>query len=212
LELDYRAETSNRERVLVKVPSYAEGLSYLSLSLRMHRSNRTTSSNLVKAHCDVAEDNERDREHYESEWLLANRPRGTITLSERDVLRKESYEQELVTNFKVQRSPGQRIGPGRQGEMFKRYQLPYKNVLPMPLFMPRKVVPFKDSEHAHTPAEYRPIMEFEQALSSGVCRDKQAVSQITKGMPKVIQPICSSRGSCPVLPPGRPSHSQRKPW
>ncbi|XP_035284545.1 uncharacterized protein LOC118233216 isoform X2 [Anguilla anguilla] len=79
----------------------------------MHCSNRT---HLVNAHCDVAEDNRRDREHYESEWL-ETRPRGKITLSEHDTVKKESYEQELVTNFRVQRFPEQKIGTGESREI-----------------------------------------------------------------------------------------------
>ncbi|KAJ8334457.1 hypothetical protein SKAU_G00400960 [Synaphobranchus kaupii] len=134
----------------------------------MHCLNRKTGPHLVNANCDVAEDNKRDREHYESEWLDNTRPRGKITLSENDTVRKETYEQEQVINFQVRRSPGQKMGVGRQGEMLKQYQLPYKNVLPVPMFLPRKVVPFKDSERAHTPADFKPIIGFEQALSNGL--------------------------------------------
>ncbi|KAJ8395298.1 hypothetical protein AAFF_G00035000 [Aldrovandia affinis] len=176
--------------------------------------NRKTSSNLVNVYCDVAEDNEKDREHYQSSWLelvMETRPQEKLALLEKDTSKKESYEQEQVTHFLVRRSPEQTIGLGRQGEKLKEYQLPYKNVLPVPVFLPSKAVQFKDSERASTPAELKSIMEFEKALSSGVCADKRAVSQITKDMPKITQPISVNfSASCLVSPPGGTSHSPQK--
>ncbi|KAJ8273115.1 hypothetical protein GJAV_G00097610 [Gymnothorax javanicus] len=145
---------------------------------------RKNSLILSNVHCDVAEDNKRDREHYESEWHQM-RPRGKITLSEHDAVRKESYEQEVMTDFLKKKSLEHGMGVGRQGERLRQNRSPLKNVLPMPLFLPRKVVPFKDSEHPLAPAEYKPVVEFGKGPSWGLRTNKQAVSQITKGLPKI---------------------------
>lgn len=171
----------------------------------MYLLKRKNSLNLSNVHCDVAEDNKRDGEHYESEWHQM-RPRGKITLSEHDAVRKESYEQEVMTDFLKQK-----MGVDRQGERLRQNQSPLKNVLPMPLFLPKKVVPFKDSEHPLVPAEYKPVAEFGRGPSWGLSSNKQAISQITKGLPKVKH-VISSRGSSLVLPPSRFSHMQQKPW
>ncbi|KAG7457996.1 hypothetical protein MATL_G00233180 [Megalops atlanticus] len=178
--------------------------------------NRNSGPCLVNAYCDVAEDNERQREHYQSTWLelvMETRPEEKVTLCERDSSKKESYEQKQVAHFLVRRSPDQRIRLGRQGEKMKEYQLPYKNVLPVPMFMPSKAVQFKESERAPTPAELRSIMEFERVLSSGVCPEKREVCQITKDKPKIIQPInIGFRASGLVSPPGGSSSSLQKHW
>ncbi|KAG9355756.1 hypothetical protein JZ751_000594, partial [Albula glossodonta] len=177
-----------------------------SPSNRMHCLNRKPASHLVNAYCDVAEDNEKHREHYQSVWLelvMETRPQEKVALFEKDSSKKESYEREQVTHFLVRRSPEQIIGLGRQGEKLKEYQLPYKNVLPLPVFLPRKATLSKDSERAPTPAELQSIMEFERALSSGVCPEKRAISQITKDIPKVIQPIrVNFNASGLISPPG----------
>ncbi|MBN3274119.1 TELT protein, partial [Polyodon spathula] len=112
------------------------------------------------------------------------------TLSENNTQKKETYEKKHLDIFLVQRSPDQKMKMGRLGERMTEYQLPYRNVLPVPIFMPSKVMSVaKDLTRAPTPAELKAIMEFEKALSKGVSVGRREISEITKEMPKVIQPI-----------------------
>uniref|UniRef100_W5MSR7 Telethonin-like n=2 Tax=Lepisosteus oculatus TaxID=7918 RepID=W5MSR7_LEPOC len=144
---------------------------------------------LFNAYCDVKEDNVRKKEFYQSTWLdldMETRPQEKTTLFEQNTSRKESYEKKQVAHFLVQRSPNQKIKLGILGEKMKEYQLPYKNVLPVPMFVPSKAK--KEHHRTPTPEELKAIMEFEKALSSGLSTKRREISEIKKDMPKMIQP------------------------
>ncbi|XP_036395192.1 telethonin [Megalops cyprinoides] len=177
----------------------------------MHCLSRQSTFYLVNAHCDVKEDNDTRKERYDATWLdlvMETRPEEKITLFEKDTLRKESYEKKQVAHFLVQRSPSQKLRLGRHGEKMTEYQLSYKNVLPVPIFVPSKPVSSKDSNRALTPTELQSIMEYERALSSGMCAEKREVSHITKDIPKVVQPArVSFRASTLISPPRGSSQS-----
>ncbi|XP_041101628.1 telethonin [Polyodon spathula] len=159
----------------------------------MHSSAPKGTSHLFNAHCEVKEDNLKDKELYHSSWqdlVMETRPWEKTTLSENNTQKKETYEKKHLDIFLVQRSPDQKMKMGRLGERMTEYQLPYRNVLPVPIFMPSKVMSVaKDLTRAPTPAELKAIMEFEKALSKGVSVGRREISEITKEMPKVIQPI-----------------------
>ncbi|KAJ8353802.1 hypothetical protein SKAU_G00213690 [Synaphobranchus kaupii] len=185
-----------------------------SARLMMHCLSRKVSFYLVNARCDVEEDNEEKREHYHYTWLdlvMETRPEQKIALFEDDASRKESYEQKQEANFLVQRNPNQRIRLGRQGEKMAEYQLPCKNVLPVPIFTPGKPASLKESNRSLSPTELRSIMEYERALSTGLCLEKTEVSKITEDMPKVIQLArVAYRASNLISPPCESSHSSQR--
>ncbi|MGH0183441.1 UNVERIFIED_CONTAM: hypothetical protein FKN15_012074 [Acipenser sinensis] len=117
------------------------------------------------------------------------RPAPGTTLSENNSQKKERYEKKHL-DFLVQRSPYQKMKIGRLGERMTEYQLPYMNVLPVPIFVTNKVLfVAKDSERAPTSVELKAIMEFEKALSSGVRVGRREIYEIMKEMPNVFQPI-----------------------
>ncbi|KAK6491565.1 telethonin isoform X2 [Huso huso] len=170
----------------------------------MHSSASTGPSHLFNAHCEVKEDNLKDKELYHSRWHdldMERRPWERTTLSENNSQKKERYEKKHL-DFLVQRSPDQKMKIGRLGERMTEYQLPYINVLPVPIFVTNKVLSVaKDSEQAPTSVELKAIMEFEKALSSGVSVGRREISEITKEMPNVFQPIrMDFRASNLVLP------------
>ncbi|XP_041102677.1 telethonin-like [Polyodon spathula] len=187
----------------------------------MHSSASAGPSHLFNAHCEVKEDNLKDKESYHSkrhDLDMETRPRERYvkrpssivclaifthrtTLSDNNTQKKESYEKKHLDDL-VQRSPDQKMKIGRLGEGVTEYQLPYRNILPVPIFVPNKVLSVvKDSERAPTPVELKAIMEFEKALSSGVSVGWREISEITKEMPNVFQPIrMDFRASNLVLP------------
>uniref|UniRef100_A0A3B5AR29 Telethonin n=1 Tax=Stegastes partitus TaxID=144197 RepID=A0A3B5AR29_9TELE len=82
---------------------------------------------LVNSFCDLQEDNQLCRESYEACWLglvLETRPQYRQTLSETDSIRRESYKQQQVAHFMVERSPSQMLRLGRINEAMTEHQLP----------------------------------------------------------------------------------------
>lgn len=82
---------------------------------------------LVNSYCDLQEENEWKKESYQACWLslvLETRPQYRLTLSETDNLRKESYKQEQVVHFMVERSPSQILRLGSNIRATTEYQLP----------------------------------------------------------------------------------------
>ncbi|KAM4580518.1 telethonin [Odontesthes bonariensis] len=85
---------------------------------------------LLNSHCDLEEDNQWKKESYHACWLslvLETRPQYRLTLSETDRLRRESYKQQQVVHFMVERSPGQTLMLGREGGRMTKHQLPFIN-------------------------------------------------------------------------------------
>ncbi|XP_006000048.1 telethonin [Latimeria chalumnae] len=142
--------------------------------------------------CDVEESNTAKREFYTLHWedlTLGTRPEDGTVLSEHNSLHKEYYGKKHQTTFLLQRSPAQKVKIGRLGEKMVEYQLPYRNVLPVPIFVPsRASVQGSKLEWATAPEKPKAILEFEEALSNGSCPDKQYITEIKKDLPKVNQP------------------------
>ncbi|KPP70450.1 telethonin-like [Scleropages formosus] len=180
----------------------------------MNHLSRKDTFYLVNAHCELKENNEEHREYYQSTWLdlvTETRPEHNTTLLESDALRRESYTRAQVAHFLVQRSPQQRIRLGRLGQGMTEHQLPYRNVLPVPIFAPSNVASLKEASRTPTPDELRAAVALERELSSGVCADKTEVSHITRDMPKVVQPRrVEFRASGLISPPGESSHHQQR--
>lgn len=61
------------------------------------------------------------------------------TLTERDSTRKESYERKRVRHFVVRRFLNQTFYTGEDGTKLHQYQLPYKTMLPLQIFVPRNL-------------------------------------------------------------------------
>lgn len=61
------------------------------------------------------------------------------TLTERDLARKESYERKRVHHFVVHRFLNQTFCTGEDGTKLCEYQLPYKTMLPLQIFVPRNL-------------------------------------------------------------------------
>ncbi|XP_068592154.1 telethonin [Cebidichthys violaceus] len=82
---------------------------------------------LVNSYCDLQEDNQWRKESYHECWLslvLETRPQYKLILSETDSIRRESYKQQQVTDFMVERSPSQRLRLGSNNRVTTEHQLP----------------------------------------------------------------------------------------
>ncbi|XP_067832428.1 telethonin-like [Heptranchias perlo] len=160
--------------------------------------------------CDIKEDNSTKRERFTAYWedlIMVTKPASRTALAEDSSTRKEHYVQNQRATFIVQRSPDQRMRMGRLGEKASEYQLPYRNVLPVPVFVPSKIpsVAKEDlmAEHSLTPEELRAVEKFERALNPRrSCPDKQEGSEMKKELPRIIQPTrVNFRASSLLSPP-----------
>ncbi|XP_038567957.1 telethonin [Micropterus salmoides] len=85
---------------------------------------------LVNSYCDLQEDNQYKKESYQACWLslvLETRPQYKLTVSETDSIRKESYKQQQVVHFMVERSPSQTLRLGSNSGTMTGHQLPFFN-------------------------------------------------------------------------------------
>ncbi|XP_069490835.1 telethonin-like [Ambystoma mexicanum] len=143
--------------------------------------------------CQVQEENTARREFYTADWKdlsLSSRAEKGCSMREADERRKETYAKQHEVRFLVQRSPWNVMKLGRLGEPQIEYYLPYQRALPIPIFKPVDLS--GKTERVPTPQELRRMMEFERALShpgDGLCRDKKTISEITKDLPRVMQPV-----------------------
>ncbi|XP_043530623.1 telethonin-like isoform X2 [Chiloscyllium plagiosum] len=137
----------------------------------------------------LCEGNSQSREFYSAEWedqIMRTRPEHRCTVSELNGARKESYDRRSQVTYLVQRSPANLMRMGCLGEELTEYRLPARSVLPLAIFTPTQIS--TKMERAVTPPELRGVMEFESALN-GSCQDKREVSDITKELPPVMQPV-----------------------
>ncbi|KAM4027382.1 telethonin-like [Anomaloglossus baeobatrachus] len=146
--------------------------------------------------CNVQEEDLEKREFCSWQWddlTVERRPEGRKILSEFDSVNKEGYEQKQQTVFLVQRSPLQNIRAGILGGSMQYYKLPYRSLLPVPLFVPSRL---------HTPDELSPEDLHAKKIShtNGLCTDKQDISGLVNRLPKVTQPI-TLRVSSLISPP-----------
>lgn len=134
-----------------------------------------------------------------------------MTLVEKDSVRKESYESKQVVHFKVRRFPNQMIRMGREGEPMMEYRLPYRNILPIPIFVPRDAKQ-PDVTREPSPSRIKSAMDTETSLN-GVCLQKREISSITEHKPMVIQPRSPNfRASSLISPPRDALRFQRREW
>ncbi|XP_029307775.1 telethonin [Cottoperca gobio] len=123
---------------------------------------------LVNSCCDIQEENQWKKESYQACWLslvLETRPQYKLTLSETDSVRRESYKQQQVIHFMVERSPSQtlRLSSSNSRGMTE-HQLPVSNTI----------------HHATT--ELKPVV---QEKNNGV--DKQEGTAFTQDLSKPIR-------------------------
>ncbi|XP_056237667.1 telethonin [Seriola aureovittata] len=83
---------------------------------------------LVNSYCELHEENQWKKESYQACWLslvIETRPQYRLTLSETDSVRKESYKQQQVVHFMVERSPSQKLKLGSHSGAMKEHHLPF---------------------------------------------------------------------------------------
>ncbi|XP_056143048.1 telethonin [Lampris incognitus] len=167
---------------------------------------------LVNSLCELQEEDRWGRESYQASWLnlvMETRPQYKLTLSEKDISRRESYEEQQVVHFIVRRSPSQILKLGSHGGIMTEHQLPSKTTCFVPLLNPisaessldlRRVSPFLGPPHVQGPV-------IAQMENNGVCVDKQDVSVIKKDLPKLTKPIrVNFRASSLMSSPRETSH------
>ncbi|XP_078080402.1 telethonin-like [Mustelus asterias] len=141
--------------------------------------------------CLVNEENSQRKELYSAQWQqlsVRTRAQERCSLNEVDDVRKESYNRKYQVTYLVQRNPNNVMRMGRLGEALTEYRLPYRKQLPLPIFSPTHIS--NKVERAVTPPELSTIIELERALGSGGrCQDKRDISEITRELPPVIQPV-----------------------
>ncbi|KAI4811915.1 hypothetical protein KUCAC02_014779 [Chaenocephalus aceratus] len=125
-------------------------------------------SYLVNSYCDIQEENQWKKESYEACWVslvLETRPQYKLTLSETDIVRRESYKQQQVIHFLVERSPSQTLRLGSSRNMAE-HQLPLSNT----------------SSSLHTTTKQKPVIQ-EKGNNE---EDKQEVTAITQDVSKPL--------------------------
>ncbi|XP_055067058.1 telethonin [Misgurnus anguillicaudatus] len=174
----------------------------------MHCLSRTPRSNLLNSYSDFQETDEIARESYEATWLdlmMETRPEYKMTRFEKDSVRKESYESKQVVHFKIRRFPNQMLCMGREGEPMREYQLPYKSILPIPIFVPRGIT------KPDVTREPSPTALDTETGSREIWPQKREISSITDHKPMVIQPkSLEFRASSLISPPQELHRSQRR--
>ncbi|KAK5862673.1 hypothetical protein PBY51_018043 [Eleginops maclovinus] len=124
---------------------------------------------LVNSYCDLQEENQWKKESYEACWLslvLETRPQYKLTLSETDSVRRESYKQQQVIHFMVERNPSQTLRLGSSTGMTE-HQLPLSNT----------------SGSLHTTTKQKAVIQ--EKVNNG--EDKQEVTAITQDVSKPIR-------------------------
>ncbi|XP_060905354.1 uncharacterized protein zmp:0000000930 [Labrus mixtus] len=85
---------------------------------------------LVNSYCDLQEENQWKKESYEACWLslvLETRPQYKLKLSESNSIHRESYKQQQVVHFMVQRSLSQTLRLASDSGAVTKHQLPLFN-------------------------------------------------------------------------------------
>ncbi|XP_060679969.1 telethonin-like [Hemiscyllium ocellatum] len=159
--------------------------------------------------CDIKEVNSANKEYFTACWqdlMMVTKALNRNALTEDDSTRKEHYGQNQQVTFIVQNSPDQKMRIGRLGEKAVEYQLPYKNVLPVPVFVPCKIksVTKEDlkPEFSLSLEELRGKERFERALNNTWSfPDKQQVSIMEKELPRIVQPASGNFRASALLSP-----------
>uniref|UniRef100_A0A667YPY0 Telethonin-like n=1 Tax=Myripristis murdjan TaxID=586833 RepID=A0A667YPY0_9TELE len=159
---------------------------------------------LVNSHCDLQEEDQWRRETYEAAWLnLVMETRPQLTLLEKDVTRRESYEQQQVVHFLVQRSPSQILRLGIQGGAMMEHQLPLRTPHRSKAGSPWD--PHQTRAIAECSQDWGPV-KLDKETSGGHV-DKQEVTATTTDLPKLTKPIrVNFRASSLMSSPRETSH------
>ncbi|KAM3838479.1 telethonin-like [Diretmus argenteus] len=167
---------------------------------------------LVNSYCDLQEEDQWRREIYQANWLnlvMETRLQYKLTLSEKDVTRRESYEQQQVVHFLVQRSPSQKLKLGIQRGAMTEHQLPPRTACPVPLFSPGRAESPSDAHQTGSifgrlQGQGPVILEKE---NDRVCVDEQEVTAKAKDLPELTKPIrMNFRASSLMSSPRETSH------
>ncbi|XP_054478413.1 telethonin [Anoplopoma fimbria] len=149
-------------------------------------------SYLVNSYCDLQEENQWKKESYQACWLsliLETRPQYKLTLSETDSIRRESYKQQQVTDFMVERSPSQTLRLGSNNRVMTEHQLPFFNT---------------SKQHPATTTfectEQKPFIQGKGNNGVG----KQEVTALTEGLSKPVR--VNFRASSLMFSPRETSH------
>uniref|UniRef100_A0A8C5M3I6 Uncharacterized protein n=1 Tax=Leptobrachium leishanense TaxID=445787 RepID=A0A8C5M3I6_9ANUR len=154
-----------------------------------------TTVNFTVLSCNLQEDDVSRRQTCIWAWddlTMDTRPVERVTLVERDAVLKQEYEKKEQTIFIIQRSPLQIMKVGRFGGDMRYYHLPYKIVLPIPIFTPNRI---------QTPLPEEPPTKI-KTLLNGLCNEKREVAGLLSNLPQVINPNkLPLRISCLISPP-----------
>ncbi|XP_031731925.1 telethonin [Anarrhichthys ocellatus] len=145
---------------------------------------------LVNSYCDLQEENQWRKESYQQCWLslvLETRPQYKLTLSETDSIRRESYKQQQVTDFMVERSPSRTLRLSSNSRVAAEHQLPF----------------FNTSQKHHATSTFggkKPVIQGEGNNGVG----KQEVTAITQDLSKPLR--VNFRASSLMISPREISH------
>lgn len=117
------------------------------------------------------------------------------TLTERDSTRKESYKRKRVRHFVVRRFLNQTFYTGEDGTKLHQYQLPYKTMLPLQIFVPRNLSTPPEARRELSPSCLRSGGDSEKSWSrKGV---------VWAGVEDVIQPESTEFRVSTLVSPAR---------
>ncbi|XP_049902966.1 telethonin [Epinephelus moara] len=152
---------------------------------------------LVNSFCDLQEENQWKKESYEACWLslvIETRPQFKLTLSETDSVRRESYKQQQVTHFMVERSPSQILKLGSTSRGMTEHRLPL----------------FNTGSHLHHATATFGSTELQPVMLGGMTTevDKQKVTALTLDSSKPVR--VNFRASGLMSSPRETSHRVRR--
>ncbi|KAK1159036.1 telethonin [Acipenser oxyrinchus oxyrinchus] len=132
--------------------------------------------------CTVKEADPGRKESYTAEWqdlVLSTQPEDRCSVREVNDARKESFHRQHQVVSLFQRSPRGLLRLGTLGGPMTEYQLPYRSVLPLPLFTPAELSGKRGTEQL---ARDSPTLD-------GACPTKREISDITRDLPPLSQPF-----------------------
>ncbi|KAG2467248.1 TELT protein, partial [Polypterus senegalus] len=146
------------------------------------------------------------RTEKESENAQVKRIHCTISLSEHNICQKETYDKRHMTYFLIQRSPYLWMKLGFLGQKMATFKLPYKDVLPVQMFVPRKFIQdTSNSVRGMRSQELKNTME--PGTSSS--QNEGVTSEMKKRIPEQTQPCQKEfRAASLVSPPNVLLHSE----
>uniref|UniRef100_A0A8C4XEJ0 Telethonin-like n=1 Tax=Erpetoichthys calabaricus TaxID=27687 RepID=A0A8C4XEJ0_ERPCA len=166
-------------------------------------------SSLKTAGCEVKEHNLGRKEFYHAEWTdlgLETRHQDKTSLFERNTCQRETYDKRHMTYFLIQRSPYLWMKLGFLGQKMTTFKLPYKDVLPVQMFVPRKFI--QDTSNS---VRGMRSQELKNTMESGTSssQNEGVTSEMKKRIPEQTQPCQKEfRAASLVSPPNVLLHSE----